>query len=66
MISFDTPENIRKPVVFWCFQGVSKEISGMKWINTFIELDQNTYSSGQTYQIFLNANSINVSTLWIS
>ena len=26
------PENIRKPVVFWCFQGVSKEISGMKWV----------------------------------
>ena len=28
------PENIRKPLVFWCFQGVSKEISGMKWINS--------------------------------
>ena len=27
------PENIRKPQVFWCFQGVSKEISGMKWVN---------------------------------
>ena len=26
------PENIRKPLVFWCFQGVSKEISGMKWV----------------------------------
>ena len=26
------PENIRKPEVFWCFQGVSKEISGMKWV----------------------------------
>ena len=25
------PENIRKPLVF-CFQGVSKEISGMKWV----------------------------------
>ena len=40
LISFDTPppppappENIRKPLVFRCFQGVSKEISGMKRIN---------------------------------
>ena len=33
LISFDTPENIRKPLVFWCFQGLSKEISGIKWFN---------------------------------
>ena len=33
LISFDTPENIRKPEVSWFFQGVSKEISGMKWVN---------------------------------
>ena len=33
VISFDTPENIRKPEVFWCFQWVSKEISGLKWVN---------------------------------
>ena len=26
------PENIGKLEVFWCFQGVSKEISGMKWV----------------------------------
>ena len=26
-------ENIRKLMVFWCFQAVSKEISGMKWVN---------------------------------
>ena len=26
------PASIRKPVVFWCFQGVSKEISSMKWV----------------------------------
>ena len=33
------PENIRKPQVFWCFQGLSKEISGMKWVNlVLIEL----------------------------
>ena len=29
LFSFDTLENIRKPKVFWCFQGVSKETSGM-------------------------------------
>ena len=32
LIFFDPPENIRKPLVFWCFQGVSKELSGMKWV----------------------------------
>ena len=26
------PENIRKVEVFWCFNKVSKEISGMKWV----------------------------------
>ena len=29
------PESIRKPPVFWCFQGVSKEISGMKRVNGY-------------------------------
>ena len=33
LVSFNTPENIRKPEVFWCFQGVSKETSGLKWVN---------------------------------
>ena len=32
------PENIRKPLVFWCFQGVSKEISGMKWVKALQSL----------------------------
>ena len=27
------PENIRKPLIFRCFQGVSKKTSGVKWIN---------------------------------
>ena len=27
---FDPPENIRKPKVFWCFQGDQKEILGIK------------------------------------
>ena len=30
MISFDSPENIRKPLVFWCFQGDHKVIMGKK------------------------------------
>ena len=29
-----TPENIRKTKVFWCFQGVSKEASGMNGLTT--------------------------------
>ena len=27
-----TPENIRKPLVLLCFQGVSNKTSGMKWV----------------------------------
>ena len=27
------PENIRKPEVFWCFQGVQKWYIGWKWVN---------------------------------
>ena len=27
------PKNIKKPLVFWCLQRVTKEISGMKWFN---------------------------------
>ena len=30
MFSFDSPENIRKPLVFWCFQGDQKEALGRK------------------------------------
>ena len=33
------PENIiRKPLVFWCFQDVSKEISGMKRVKLMATL----------------------------
>ena len=28
------PENIRKPEVFRCFQGVQKENCGLKWVKT--------------------------------
>ena len=33
IVSFDTPRKNKKPLVFWCFQGVSKEISDIKWVN---------------------------------
>ena len=33
-----SPENSRKPTVFWCFQGVTKETSGMKWINVTLHI----------------------------
>ena len=32
LTSLIPPENIRKFLAFWCFQGVSKEISGIKWV----------------------------------
>ena len=36
MFSFDPPENIQKPVVFWCFQGCQKGIFGRKALNLLI------------------------------
>ena len=33
---FIPPENITKSLVFWCFQGLSKEISGRKYFNNKI------------------------------
>ena len=30
MFPFDSPENIRKPFVFWCFQGDQKGTLGSK------------------------------------
>ena len=38
------PENIRKPELFLCFQGVSREISGMKWVkNPYLLLGSKFY-----------------------
>ena len=34
VISFDTPWKHQKPSGFLMFQGVSKEITSMKWVNT--------------------------------
>ena len=36
------PEN-RKPKVFWCFQGASKESSAMKWVNVVSGQNENDY-----------------------
>ena len=33
MFQFYTPGNTRKPLVFWCFQGVWNENIGQKWVN---------------------------------
>ena len=35
MLSFDSPKNIRKPLVFWCFLGDQKEILGRKGLMEF-------------------------------
>ena len=29
-----TPENTKKPLVFWCFQGVQNGNVGQIWVNT--------------------------------
>ena len=34
MLPFEPPENIRKPLVCWCFQGEQKGIVGRKGLNT--------------------------------
>ena len=33
LVFFCTPWNIRSYLVFWCFQGVEKGISSMKWVD---------------------------------
>ena len=33
MVSFYTPENTIKPLLFWCFQGVLKENICLNWVN---------------------------------
>ena len=36
-ILFIPPENIRKPLKFWCFSGVLKETSGMKCFKVILQ-----------------------------
>ena len=37
MFPFDPPENIRKPKVFWCFQGDQKGTLGSKGLTVDFE-----------------------------
>ena len=32
------PENIRKPLVSWCFQGLLKRGIGLRWVKLYVEL----------------------------
>ena len=46
MFPFNLPENSRKPLIFWCFQGVEKGCLGNEWVNlswiqTFTKLWKN-------------------------
>ena len=43
LVSFNTPRKHQKTRVFWCFQGVSKETSGMEWFNM---MKTNTFKNG--------------------
>ena len=44
------PENIRKPDIFLCFQGVSKETSGMKWVNSSSNFQQDLFKELSIYK----------------
>ena len=48
------PENIRKPDISWYFQGVSKETSGMKWINSSSNFQQELFKD---YQFIENTSN---------
>ena len=36
------PENVRKPMVFWRFQGVQKWNIGLKWVNRQVKIQKKT------------------------
>ena len=44
------PENIRKSDIFLCFQGVSKETSGMKWVNSSSNFQQDLFKELSIYK----------------
>ena len=46
---FIPPENIRKPELFWCFQGVYKWNIGWKWVNLNFWLRSSQWNSGKVY-----------------
>ena len=49
MFPFDPPENIRKPKVFWCFQGDQKGTFGRKGLTL-----RNNVPLKNNYEIILN------------
>ena len=44
------PENIRKSDIFLCLQGVSKETSGMKWVNSSSNFQQDLFKELSIYK----------------
>ena len=70
------PENIRKPMVFWCFQRVSKETNAMIWVNVILlhqQLFKNIWWHTLTPKlckhlklIFQNANTPNTAKVFWS
>ena len=52
------PKNIRKPKVFWCLHRVSKETSGMKWVNSHRTLLSLTTRKNFGFVIIRNALSV--------
>ena len=47
------PENFRKPLFFWCFQGVYKGNIGWKWVNIYLLLTFNKIVLGNFAKITL-------------
>ena len=58
-VSFYTPENIRKPLVFGCFQGVQKETSGMKWVKELVFDNKNKRKTSIDIALTLLLSTLN-------
>ena len=55
------PENIRKPEIFWCFQGVQKETPGMKWVKALTIIKSLFMILSNTNHIFLRYITVSYS-----
>ena len=53
-------ENIRKTLVFWCFQEVNEKISGMKWVNYF-----SSHSLHKTWSCPSRISSVNYLNVFV-
>ena len=61
MVSFYTPwKKNRKLLVFWCFQGGSKETSGMKWVDISILFLQDTNIRSSRPEVFLRKGVLKI------